>query len=127
MNGLNRLYATGALVAAMALLALLCAAAPAVMPTGRSFTNSVGMEFARIEPGEFVMGTPATDLPATVLQATEFGSNSRIWLPAQGDYDEHPAHRVRIAHPFYLGTVEVTNRQYERFPPLHSHLRRHTP
>ena len=65
---------------------------------GPTYTNSVGMEFVRIEPGAFMMG-----------------SND-------GDYDEEPVHSVTISQPFYMGKYEVTNTQYEQFDPSHGFL-----
>ncbi len=57
------------------------------------YTNSIGMEFVRIEPGCFQMGC---------------GSSS------ENCYDnESPRHRVCITKPFYLGKTEVTQRQWK--------------
>jgi sulfatase modifying factor 1 len=92
------------------------------LPTGKRFTNSIGMEFVRIEPGEFLMGHDAR-LADAVLKVTEADGKRAVWLPARGDYDERPVHRVRITRPFYMGVYEVTNAQYERFDPRHAHLR----
>ena len=50
-----------------------------------------GMEFVLIPAGEFIMGS-------------EYGGENN---------DEQPAHRVRISRPFYLGTYEVTQGQWE--------------
>jgi len=52
-------------------------------------TNSIGMEFELIQPGEFQMGAP------------------------DGDKDEQPVHTVRISKPFYLGKYEVTQAQWQ--------------
>ena len=52
--------------------------------------NTVGMEFVLIPAGEFVMGSEV------------------------GDVDEKPIHRVRITKPFYMGTCEVTQEEYEK-------------
>jgi formylglycine-generating enzyme required for sulfatase activity len=81
------------------------------MPAGKAFTNSMGMKFVRIEPGEFRMGQLNSPLAAEVLRGKSF-----LW---EGDYDEKPVHRVRITRPFYMGVVEVTNYQYELFNPKH--------
>ena len=69
------------------------------MPKGSEFTNSIGMKFVRIEPGEFRMGSE------------------------HGDFDEQPVHCVKISQPFYMAATEVTNAQYEQFDPLHKKLR----
>src|SRR5438270_8299863 len=90
---------------------LLALAAPllAADPPG-PMTNSIGMKFVRIEPGQFVMGT-GTGPPRSGDQ----------W--DKRDYDEAPAHKVTISKAFYLGTTEVTNAQYEQFDPNHRKLR----
>ncbi|KPL08906.1 hypothetical protein AMJ85_07540 [candidate division BRC1 bacterium SM23_51] len=95
----------------------------AEMPTDRRFTNSLGMELVRIEAGSFLMGhARGNELPDKIVNAKEFGGRG-IWLPADGDYDEHPAHEVTISEPFYMAMAEVTNQQYEEFDRLHAHLR----
>lgn len=54
-----------------------------------TYSNSIGIEFALITPGEFVMGDD------------------------EGDDDEKPAHKVAISTPFYIGTGQVTQAQWE--------------
>ncbi len=64
-----------------------------VTPSGQELqvlTNSIGMQMVLIPAGEFDMGDDS------------------------GDSDERPVHRVRITRPFYLGTTEVTQAQYEQ-------------
>jgi formylglycine-generating enzyme required for sulfatase activity/outer membrane protein assembly factor BamB len=60
----------------------------------RTVTNSIGMDLALLPPGEFLMGSPDTDLDARE--------------------DEKPRHRVRITRPFYMGRYEVTQEEYQR-------------
>ncbi|MDY0170460.1 MAG: formylglycine-generating enzyme family protein [Thermoguttaceae bacterium] len=57
-------------------------------------TNSIGMEFVLIPPGEFIMGSPESEKDRSS--------------------DEGPQHRVRITKPFYLGVYQVTQGEYER-------------
>ncbi|MEW5911076.1 MAG: bifunctional serine/threonine-protein kinase/formylglycine-generating enzyme family protein [Thermodesulfobacteriota bacterium] len=57
------------------------------------FTNSVGMEFALIPAGSFMMGSPESD--------------------EDGYEGERPQHRVEITKPFYLGVTEVTQGQWK--------------
>ncbi len=78
----------------------------AALPSGKQFTNAIGMQFARIEAGNFVMGQGDTPPRSRAEWETR-------------DWDEAPAHRVTISRAFYLGTCEVTNAQYERFDPAH--------
>jgi formylglycine-generating enzyme required for sulfatase activity len=54
-------------------------------------TNSIGMKFALIPAGEFLMGSPE----------------------GQGGSDEQPQHKVKITKPFYLQTTEVTQAQWK--------------
>ncbi len=64
----------------------------------------------RIEPGEFTMG-----------HAARPPQSEQEWR--QWDYDEAPAHKVRLTRAFYLAAHEVTNKQYEQFDPKHKELR----
>jgi sulfatase modifying factor 1 len=91
--------------------ALLLAAS---IPKEKEYTNSIGMRLVRIEPGSFLMGFAGNPLPTEVA--------AQPWR-ANGDFDERPAHRVRISKPFYIGAFEVTNAQYEQFDPRHRELR----
>ena len=77
-------------IAVCCALALVCAAAPAVAGAGKAYTNSIGMQFRPIPAGSFTMGDD------------------------EGEDDEKPAHKVTITKPFYLGTYEVTQAQYEK-------------
>ncbi|MDY0171233.1 MAG: SUMF1/EgtB/PvdO family nonheme iron enzyme, partial [Thermoguttaceae bacterium] len=52
-------------------------------------TDTAGMEFVLIPPGEFMMGVRGADS------------------------DDGPQHRVRITKPFYLGKYPVTQQQWE--------------
>lgn len=81
----------------MVLLSLTIAVSGCGVPD--RYESSVGIEFVRIEPGEFLMG----------------GGN--------GDFDELPVHRVTISRPFLMASTEVTNLQYEMFDPSHRNLR----
>jgi len=65
-----------------------------------SFVNSMGIKMVRIAGGDFLMG-----------QAEG------------GDFDEKPAHNVRITKAFEMSETEVTNAQYELFDPSHKLLR----
>jgi len=80
----------------------------------KEYTNSLGMRFVRIEAGSFVMGAEARPLTMRVA-----GNKHRL----NGDFDEHPRHRVSITKPFYMSAFEVTNRGYEQFDPAHRRLR----
>ncbi|MCI0641032.1 MAG: SUMF1/EgtB/PvdO family nonheme iron enzyme [Gemmataceae bacterium] len=60
-------------------------------------TNSLGMEMAAVPPGTFVMGEDY-----------------------DGDWDERPAHRVKISRPFQISASEVTLEQFRQFRPQHN-------
>ena len=92
----------------------------AEMPTGKEYVNSVGIKFARIEPGQFRMGQ-LKRLPWQVLPV--FRGRGLFDLLYEGDFDEKPIHTVAISRAFYMGTCEVTNYQYELFDPGHRKLR----
>ncbi len=64
-------------------------------------TNSLGMKMINIPKGEFLMGTNG------------YGEN----------YDESPAHVVKLSKDFKMSATEVTNKQYELFDPTHKNLR----
>ena len=84
--------------------------ASADLPKDKEHINSLGMKFIRIEPGEFTMGEaalPPKDRGEFMLR----------------DWDESPAHKVKISQPFYIGIHEVTNAQYEQFDPKHKDQR----
>jgi len=55
--------------------------------------DAAGIDFVKIQPGEFRMGCSAND-------------------PACND-DEKPAHRVRITKPFEIGRYEITQAQWK--------------
>jgi formylglycine-generating enzyme required for sulfatase activity len=104
------------------LVVLATAGMPAKMPNAKDYANSIGMRLVRIEAGDFLMGIARTPLPPSV--AGRYGTSQTLasWR-LSGDFDERPAHRVKISRPFYLGAFEVTNAQYEQFDPGHRKLR----
>jgi formylglycine-generating enzyme required for sulfatase activity len=57
----------------------------------RIFKNSVGIKFAVISPGVFMMGSPE----------------------GIGEDDEHPLHKVRITRAFHMGITPVTQAQWK--------------
>ncbi|MBR5998174.1 MAG: SUMF1/EgtB/PvdO family nonheme iron enzyme, partial [Deltaproteobacteria bacterium] len=62
-------------------------------PSGKVWTNSIGMEFVKIPAGSFWMGSGKDDEDASDL--------------------EKPRHKVTISRPFYLGRYPVTQTQWE--------------
>ena len=66
-----------------------------------------------IPPGSFAMGADAAALPDPVTKG--FGVMST--RPENGDFDEVPAHPVRISKAFKIGVTEVSPAQYRLFDP----------
>jgi len=71
----------------------------------RRLTNSLGMTLVRIEPGSFLMGSSKEQIDHLMRV---FPDSKREWFD-----DERPPHMVKITRPFYLGTHQVTQGQYQ--------------
>ena len=75
------------------------------------FTNSLGMKFKLIPPGEFMMGFDPKEIDSiknhVIPEGWRQGFAERIAAAA-------PLHKVRITRPFYIQTYEVTNGQYQK-------------
>ena len=76
---------------------------------GKTFTNSIGMQFVRIEPDTFMMGSEQANLADELTAGKEYLRD--------GDWDEKPIHQVTLSAPFYIGMFQVTNAQFEEFQP----------
>ena len=59
------------------------------------YTNSIGMKFRLIPPGEFLMGSESEEIAATLK-------------------DVFPGDMVILTQPIYLGVHEVTQAEYEK-------------
>ena len=75
--------------------------APAASTARQVFTNSIGMELVRIEAGQFVMGSPESEV---------------------GREPRERRHQVRITRPFMLGAHEVTRGQFSSFVSASGYL-----
>ena len=71
-------------------------------------TNSIGMKFVLIPPGEFLMGSTPEEIDAALLVT----GNEEDWKARIRG--EAPRHRAILTRPVYLGMHEVTQEQYER-------------
>jgi formylglycine-generating enzyme required for sulfatase activity len=80
----------------------------------QTVTNSVGMKLVRIEPGTFTMGQDGPQLE-DYLRQKRFKELSNV--KDRIDFDERPAHKVRITQPFLMGATEVTVAEYRQFDP----------
>jgi len=74
------------------------------------FSNSIGMAFSIIPPGEFLMGSTEAEVMEELTAATQ--AKREAWYLGHV-VCEKPRHRVRITSPFYLGTHEVTRHQFD--------------
>ena len=74
-------------------------------------TNSIGMPFVLIPPGEFKMGSTPEQVARLLEEGKENGEGP--WyldkVPA-----EAPRHHVKITKPFYLGMYPVAQGEYEK-------------
>ncbi len=70
-------------------------------------TNSIGMKFVLIPPGEFKMGST----PGEIEAALKVAGDDRHWQDCIRS--EAPQHKVILAQPIYLGVHEVTQKEYE--------------
>jgi formylglycine-generating enzyme required for sulfatase activity len=68
-------------------------------------TNSIGMKFRLIPPGEFLMGNSA--------ELNQQLANDGGLLPHELQ-PTTPQHRARLTQPYYLGAHEVTQAQYQQ-------------
>jgi Uncharacterized conserved protein len=94
----------------------------------KTFTNSIGMEFIRIEPGSMVVGRFQPPYPVSEdtikgkkrpmvmwmgdgrpYNATEFNN-----AKAMATGDALPGFEVRIENTFYIGKFEVTQAQWKQ-------------
>ncbi|MGE0608554.1 MAG: SUMF1/EgtB/PvdO family nonheme iron enzyme [Pirellulales bacterium] len=72
------------------------------------YTNSIGMKFVLIPPGEFAMGS-TPEAMETILKII---NNQQQWL--EFSKSELPQHIVALTQPLYLGVHEVTQAEFER-------------
>ena len=72
-------------------------------------TNSVGMKFVRVEPGEYVRGFETSNQRERHFAIVHQYSTSQIFK------NETPSHRVVITKPFEIATTEVTVGQFRKF------------
>jgi formylglycine-generating enzyme required for sulfatase activity/sulfur carrier protein ThiS len=67
--------------------------------TPRIITSSQGIDLLRVGPGELEMGAPRRE---------------------QGRRANEVQRKVRLTRPFYIGTHEITNKQFREFDPKHT-------
>ena len=72
------------------------------------YTNSIGMKFVLIPPGEFLMGNAAEEFEVHRKEVRE----AKLWQ--KYIESEEPQHKVILTQAFYLGVNEVTQAEYEK-------------
>jgi formylglycine-generating enzyme required for sulfatase activity/serine/threonine protein kinase len=70
-------------------------------------TNSIGMKFVLVPPGEFTMGSTLSEME----EALKAISNETYWQECVKS--EAPTHKVVLTQPFYLAVHEITQKEYE--------------
>jgi len=70
-------------------------------------TNTLGMQFILIPPGEFLMGSTLAELE----EPTKAASENDLWQECL--QSETSQHKVILTQPIYLGIHEVTQAQFE--------------
>jgi len=73
------------------------------------WTNSIGMRFMLIPPGEFDRGSTAEEVTAALAAMPDSWRSYRERVPT-----ETPRHRVRISRPFWMAACEATQREYQQ-------------
>ena len=72
------------------------------------YTNSIGMKFRLIPPGEFTIGST----PEEIEESLKFTGEDTFWQ--ETIKSEAPQHKVILTQPIYLGVNEVTQADYEK-------------
>lgn len=94
---------------AFCLLTCSCTSLSTIGSAEKEYTNTLGLLMLRIPAGEFTMGS---EEPFESLhKAYPLAEKYRL----ENLFDEAPAHRVRITHPFYMGATAVTVGQFRQF------------
>ena len=70
------------------------------------YTNSIGMKFVLIPPGEFLMGSTHAEID----EAHRVANYTKMWQ--KHIKCETPRHNVILTQPIYLGAHEVTQKNY---------------
>ncbi len=114
MSGVRAVFVSGLLVAALGVSWAQKDGGPPVLSEKAPPMAKDGVPpVVKIPAGSFVMGADAVVLPASVTNG--FGVMST--RPEHGDFDEVPAHPVKISKPFLIGAHQVTPQEFQQFDP----------
>jgi serine/threonine protein kinase/formylglycine-generating enzyme required for sulfatase activity len=72
------------------------------------YTNSIGMKFRLIPPGEFMMGSTSSEIE----EAFKFVGEDKHWQDCVKS--EAPQHKVILTQAIYMGINEITQAEYEK-------------
>ncbi len=72
------------------------------------YTNSIGMKFRLIPPGEFLMGSTPSEIKESLKAAYPTATHWHDCIRS-----EAPQHKVTLTQPIYLGIHEVTQAEYQ--------------
>ena len=72
----------------------------------KAYVNHAGVRMIPIPAGRFLMGNSLPTDPKMLGQLS---------ILTDGDYDEKPAHEVRIGRDFHISETEITAEQFARF------------
>lgn len=99
----------------LCIVAVSAVIAPAGALAQELAADHAGNKLVTVPAGSFRMGADADALSSNIREG--FGVTSL--RPADGDFDETPAHTVHITHSFRMATTEVTVEQYREFDPTY--------
>ena len=85
------------------------------------YTNSIGMKFRLIPPGEFLMGSTEEEIEEALGHLEEARISFPTWYGQPLIYEyatdnirsEAPQHKVILTNPLYLSVYEVTQSEYQ--------------
>jgi len=73
------------------------------------YTNTLGMKFVLIPPGEFTMGATPEEMATALKDILPDDKHWRECIKSSA-----PQHKVILTQPIYLGVKEVTQAEYEK-------------